>query len=165
MFVDFWYAKLYCLKRTLSGIYKHTQNLLDYYYFRKSEEIQNNITGHGYIQRKEANAFWCSVHSLLLTYAAHYREIIVYCLLPALFILTPPLLFSDAQTLEQKAREYTSKHVSQFLQGIGLGQHAIAFSREDISGEMLLEATDEMLEELGITSTIEMLKIKVHGSA
>ena len=77
----------------------------------------------------------------------------------------PPLLFSDAQTLEQNAREYTPEHVSQFLQGIGLGQHAIAFNREDISGEMLLEATDEMLKELGITSTVEMLKIKVHGSA
>ena len=55
--------------------------------------------------------------------------------------------------------------MSQFLQGIGLGQHAIAFNREGISGEMLLEATDEMLEELGVTSAVEMLKIKVHGSA
>ena len=38
-----------------------------------------------------------------------------------------------------------------------------AFSSEEISGDMLLEAKDEMLEELGVTSAVERLKIKVQG--
>lgn len=38
------------------------------------------------------------------------------------------------------------------------------FSEENISGDILLEATDEILEELGVTSATEKLKIKViHG--
>ena len=45
---------------------------------------------------------------------------------------------------------------------IGLGQHVATFIEEDISGEMLLEANQEMLKELGVTSAIERLKIKVH---
>ena len=40
-----------------------------------------------------------------------------------------------------------------------------AFSSEEISGDMLLEATDEMLEELGVASAVERLKIKVQGLA
>ena len=38
------------------------------------------------------------------------------------------------------------------------------FSEMNISGEMLLEeeVLEEMLEELGVTSAVERLKIKVH---
>ena len=49
----------------------------------------------------------------------------------------------------------------QFLEEINLGQHVAAFSGEEISGEMLLEAEDEMLQELGVNSPIERLKIRV----
>ena len=52
--------------------------------------------------------------------------------------------------------------MSQFLGEIGLGLHMAKFTEEDISGEMLLEANQEMMEELGVTSAIERLKIKVH---
>ena len=52
--------------------------------------------------------------------------------------------------------------VGQFLEEIGLGHHVAKFTEEDISGDMLLEADQEMLEELGVTSAIERLKIKVH---
>ena len=37
------------------------------------------------------------------------------------------------------------------------------FSEEDVSGDILLESTDEILEELGVTSAVERLKIKVDG--
>ena len=52
--------------------------------------------------------------------------------------------------------------MSQFLEEIGLGHHVGTFIEKDISGEELLEADQEMLEELGVTSAIERLKIKVH---
>ena len=52
--------------------------------------------------------------------------------------------------------------MGQFLEGIGLGHHVAQFTELDVSGEMLLEANQEMLEELGVTSAIERLKIKVH---
>ena len=52
--------------------------------------------------------------------------------------------------------------MGQFLEEIGLGQHAAAFSGEEISGEVLLEATEEMLQELGVNSPIERLKIRVY---
>lgn len=48
-----------------------------------------------------------------------------------------------------------------FLEEIGLGHHVATFNEQDISGDMLLEATDETLEELGVKSATEKLKIKV----
>ena len=81
-----------------------------------------------------------------------------------LFFVSPFLshLVLDTQTLEQSAQDCTSKDVSQFLEDIGLGHHVGTFIAKDISGEELLEADQEMLEELGVTSAIERLKIKVH---
>ena len=52
--------------------------------------------------------------------------------------------------------------VGQFLEGVGLGHHVDAFCDAEISGEVLLDATEEMLEELGVTSATERLKIKVN---
>ena len=43
-----------------------------------------------------------------------------------------------------------------------------AFSSAEISGDMLLEGTEgteELLEELGVASAVERLKIKVQGLA
>ena len=71
-------------------------------------------------------------------------------------------LVLDTQTLEQSAQDCTPERVGQFLGEIGLGHHVAKFTEEDISGEMLLEADQEMLKELGVTSAIERLKIKVH---
>lgn len=50
-----------------------------------------------------------------------------------------------------------------FLEEIGLGHHVASFKDQDISGDMLLEATDETLEELGVQSATEKLKIKVYS--
>ena len=75
------------------------------------------------------------------------------------------LYFPDIQTLERRAEDYTIEDVGQFLEDIGLSHHVDAFSSEEISGDMLLEATEEMLMELGVTSAVERLKIKVQGFA
>ena len=73
----------------------------------------------------------------------------------------PYYLILDTQTLEQSAQDCTPEQVGQFLDGIGLGHHAATFIEQDISGDVLLEPDQEMLEELGVTSAIERLKIKV----
>ena len=70
-------------------------------------------------------------------------------------------LFPDTQTLRQSVQDYTAEHVGQFLEGIGLGHHVATFIEEDISGDVLLEATEETLEELGVTNVTERLKIRV----
>ena len=51
--------------------------------------------------------------------------------------------------------------MGQFLEDIGLGHHVAAFIEQDVSGDMLLELEEDMLEELEVTSPIERLKIKV----
>ena len=68
----------------------------------------------------------------------------------------------DTQTLEQKAQNYTPDLVGQFLKEISLDHHVAAFIEQDVSGDMLLEPEEDMLEELEVTSPIERLKIKVH---
>ena len=52
--------------------------------------------------------------------------------------------------------------MGQFLEEIGLGHHVAVFTEKDISGDILLKPDQEMLEELGVTSALEGLKIKVH---
>ena len=78
----------------------------------------------------------------------------------------PPLsschLFPDIQTLEWSAQEYTAEHVGHFLEEIGLGHHVATFIEQDISGDMLLEADEEVLMELGVTNATDKLKIKVY---
>ena len=76
--------------------------------------------------------------------------------------LCPSLFVLDTRTLEQSAQDCTPAHVSQFLEEIGLGHHVAEFTEQDISGDMLLDPDQDMLEELGVTSAIERLKIKVH---
>ena len=75
--------------------------------------------------------------------------------------LSFPLPVLDTQTLEQSAQNYTPEQVGQFLEGIGLSHHVATFIEQDVSGEMLLEANQEVLEELGVASAIERHKIKV----
>ena len=74
----------------------------------------------------------------------------------------PYHLILDTQTLEQSAQDCTPEHVGQFLERIGLSHHVATFIEQDVSGDVLLEPDQEMLEELGVTSAIERLKIKVH---
>ena len=73
-----------------------------------------------------------------------------------------PSLQPDTVNLVKSARDYTPERVGQFLEGVGLGHHRNAFCDAEISGDVLLDAAEEMLEELGVTSATERLKIKVH---
>ena len=64
--------------------------------------------------------------------------------------------------LEQSAKDCTPDHVGQFLKEIGLGHHTATFIEEKIDADMLLEAGQKMLKDLGVVSAVEQLKIKVH---
>ena len=72
-----------------------------------------------------------------------------------------PSLQPDTENVVKGARDYTPAHVGWFLEGVGLGHHLDTLCDAEISGEMLLDVTEEMLEELGVTSATERLKIKV----
>ena len=67
--------------------------------------------------------------------------------------------------MEQRAQDYTPEHVGLFLEEINLADHVASFKDREISGDILLEATEEMLEELGVTKAFDRLKIKVHKRA
>lgn len=49
--------------------------------------------------------------------------------------------------------------VRAFLTETGLGKYADAFREAEISGEVLLEADEEMLRELGVESALDRLRI------
>ena len=88
----------------------------------------------------------------------------IYTLSTSKLQLSPCYFFPDTQTLEQSAQEYTPECVGKFLEEIGLGNHMASFIECEISGDMLLgdtDETDDMLEELGVKSATEKLKIKV----
>ena len=50
--------------------------------------------------------------------------------------------------------------MGEFFTEVGLGQYTEAFQEAQISGEELLEADKEVLEELGVASAIDRLKMK-----
>ena len=88
----------------------------------------------------------------------------IYTLSTSNLQLSPCYFFPDTQTLEQSAQEFTPEHVGEFLEEIGLGDHVASLIECEISGDMLVgdtDETDEMLEELGVKSATEKLKIKV----
>lgn len=64
--------------------------------------------------------------------------------------------------MEQRAQDYTPEDVGLFLKEINLADHVASFKEGEISGDILLEATEEMLEELGVTKALDRLKIKVY---
>ena len=74
------------------------------------------------------------------------------------FASSPPL--PDTETLEHLARDYGVDEVGEFFTEVGLGQYTEAFQEAQISGEELLEADKEVLEELGVASAIDRLKMK-----
>lgn len=57
------------------------------------------------------------------------------------------------------AREFTTDDVIEFLIKIGLFQYAESFKEEDISGDVLLEASSSDLEDLQVTSHLHQMKI------
>ncbi len=51
--------------------------------------------------------------------------------------------------------------MTEFLTDKGLGAYCSIFEEHHINGEVLLEATDEVLKEVGITRAIDRTKIRV----
>ena len=51
------------------------------------------------------------------------------------------------------------KDVANFLRNIGLDRYTTSFTEQGISGDLLLEADNEMLRELGVESPLDQLKI------
>ena len=58
--------------------------------------------------------------------------------------------------------QYSLEMVLTFLKQYKLDKYCDKFKEHGINGDLLLEADDSALEELGITSALERLKIKVH---
>ena len=72
------------------------------------------------------------------------------------------LLFStDEKQLLQLARQYNSEGVGNFVTSIGLSGYAKLFEDNGLSGDALMECTDEDLEDLGIESALSRLKIMI----
>ena len=58
--------------------------------------------------------------------------------------------------------QYPLEMVLAFLEQYKLDKYCDNFKKYGINGNLLLEADDSALEELGITSALERLKIKVY---
>lgn len=61
--------------------------------------------------------------------------------------------------LPSLARKFTTDNVVDFLTKMELSQYAESSKENDISGDTLLEADSEVLEELGVTSCLHQMKI------
>ena len=56
--------------------------------------------------------------------------------------------------------QYPPQTVLDFLEQNKLGKHCVSFQQGGIDGDLLLEADDSVLKELGVTSAFERNKIK-----
>ena len=68
-------------------------------------------------------------------------------------------LLLDTSILEELARRLSPDDVAAFLARINLPQYSETFRTSDISGELLLEADQGILEELGVTSPLHQMRI------
>ena len=66
---------------------------------------------------------------------------------------------ADEKQLLQLARQYSSEAVANFVISIGYADYAEQFEENGLSGDALMECTDEDLEDLGIKSALARLKI------
>ena len=58
--------------------------------------------------------------------------------------------------------QYPLQIVLTFLEQYKLDKYSAIFQQSGMDGDLLLEADDNVLEELGVISAVERLKIKVH---
>ena len=63
--------------------------------------------------------------------------------------------------MAQHAARYSVEQVGEFLKSIGMGQYVEIFAENEMSGEMMLEADDKDLEEIGVESRLHRIKIMV----
>ena len=67
-----------------------------------------------------------------------------------------------AAELQERASRYSVQDVVDFLHSLSLDQYITSFEEYDISGELLIQASDDELKELGVQSALDRLKISVH---
>ena len=65
-------------------------------------------------------------------------------------------------SLQGGEAQYSLQTVLDFLKQNKLDKYCAIFQESGMDGDLLLEADNSVLEELGVTSAIKMLKIKVH---
>ena len=58
--------------------------------------------------------------------------------------------------------QHSLQRVLTFLEQNKLDKYCASFQESGMDGDLLLEADDSVLKELGISSSVERLKIKVH---
>ena len=66
------------------------------------------------------------------------------------------------RSLQGGKTQYPLQTVLAFLEQNKLDKYGPIFQQWGMDGDLLLEADDSVLEELGVTSAVERLKIKVH---
>ena len=68
---------------------------------------------------------------------------------------------TETETLEQLARNYSPADVAEFLREVSMSEYEEAFVEAEVSGEVLLEADLAVLEELGVKSALDQIKVQV----
>ena len=63
--------------------------------------------------------------------------------------------------MAQHAAGYSVEQVGEFLESIGMSQYVEIFAENEMNGEMMLEADDKDLEEIGVESRLHRIKIMV----
>ena len=66
------------------------------------------------------------------------------------------------RSLQGGEAQYPLESVLNFLEQNKLNKYCDIFQKTGMDGDLLLEADNNVLKELGVTSAIERLKIKVH---
>ena len=66
------------------------------------------------------------------------------------------------RSLKGGEAQYLLQSVLNFLEQNKLDKYCDIFQKTGMDGDLLLEADNNVLKELGVTSAIERLKIKVH---
>ena len=66
------------------------------------------------------------------------------------------------RSLQGGEAQYPLQSVLDFLEQNKLDKYHDIFQKTGMDGDLLLEADNNVLKELGVTSAIERLKIKVH---
>lgn len=62
--------------------------------------------------------------------------------------------------IEISGSEYSADDVASFLQRIGMKEHVQKFLSEEITGEDLVTADDDLLKELGVQSALQRNKLR-----
>ena len=65
----------------------------------------------------------------------------------------------DEEDILPRARTYTPEDVGDFLTSIYLDKYIKAFTDNEVGGDVLLEADCEFLNELGVTSPLDCMRI------